>query len=294
MAGSSNVARSCPATSRSTTPATRRATDPARQVHVAAGMLALSVLADSGIEHYRGSFHEPAMYLSLVSSAANALSSADGTVRREGDTHALRRAASGAALAVGVIGTGFHLYNITKRVGGLSWQNLFYAAPIGAPAALSLSGLLGLAAEQIRNTPDGEDCKIFGRPAGQVLAALTSLGLIGTVGEVSLLHFRGNFQNPAMYLPIALPPIAAVIMAEAALRPVRRKRHGAKLWLGLTAVLGILGVGFHAYGVSRAMGGWRNWRQNVIDGPPLPAPPSFSGLALAGIAALRLLEGGRR
>jgi hypothetical protein len=42
--------------------------------------------------------------------------------------------------------------------------------------------------------------------------------------------------------------------------------------------------------VSRDMGGWGNWKQNVLNGPPLPAPPSFTGLALAGLAALRLLE----
>ena len=50
------------------------------------------------------------------------------------------------------------------------------------------------------------------------------------------------------------------------------------------------GVGFHAIGVARNMGGWRNWRQNLQAGPPLPAPPAFSGLALAGLAALGLLE----
>ena len=38
------------------------------------------------------------------------------------------------------------------------------------------------------------------------------------------------------------------------------------------------------------MGGWRNWTQNVQNGPPLPAPPSFTGLALAGLAALDRLE----
>ena len=38
------------------------------------------------------------------------------------------------------------------------------------------------------------------------------------------------------------------------------------------------------------MGGWRNWSQNVIDGPPLPAPPSFSALALAALSALILRE----
>jgi hypothetical protein len=50
------------------------------------------------------------------------------------------------------------------------------------------------------------------------------------------------------------------------------------------------GVGFHIFGVSRNMGGWRNWSQNVLNGPPLPAPPSFTGLALAGLAALSLIE----
>jgi hypothetical protein len=38
------------------------------------------------------------------------------------------------------------------------------------------------------------------------------------------------------------------------------------------------------------MGGWRNWSQNILNGPPLPAPPSFAGLALAGLAALELMK----
>jgi len=54
--------------------------------------------------------------------------------------------------------------------------------------------------------------------------------------------------------------------------------------------MGILGVAFYTYGVSRNMGGWRNWRQNAFNGPPLPASPAFTGLAMAGLAALGLLE----
>jgi len=42
--------------------------------------------------------------------------------------------------------------------------------------------------------------------------------------------------------------------------------------------------------VWRNMGGFRNWSQNVLNGPPLPAPPSFLGLALIGLAALALME----
>jgi hypothetical protein len=32
--------------------------------------------------------------------------------------------------------TPFHVYNVCKKVGGFSWQNLFYGAPLGAPMAI--------------------------------------------------------------------------------------------------------------------------------------------------------------
>ena len=54
--------------------------------------------------------------------------------------------------------------------------------------------------------------------------------------------------------------------------------------------MGFAGVGFHAYGVSRNMGSWRNWSQNGLNGPLLPAPPSFAGLTLAGLAAIGLMK----
>ena len=118
---------------------------------------------------------------------------------------------------------------------------------------------------------------------------MTAASLAGTSAEVALLHFRGAFQNPAMYLPVTVPPIAAGLLACAALQP-RGKHRAARTALRLTAALGLAGMAFHAYGVARAMGGWRNWRQTMVDGPPIPAPPSFTALALAGLAALELLE----
>jgi hypothetical protein len=93
-----------------------------------------------------------------------------------------------------------------------------------------------------------------------------------------------------MMLPVTVPPVAAALLGAATIRPSRFTTRLARWWLGLTALLGFAGVGFHAYGVSRNMGGWQNWSQNVLNGPPLPAPPSFTGLALAGLAALSLLE----
>ena len=120
------------------------------------------------------------------------------------------------------------------------------------------------------------------------------MGLLGTIGEAGLLHYRGAYQNPFMYLPVSLPPIAAALLGGAAAGARRDERPVARWALRLTALLGFVGAGFHIMGVGRGMGGWRNWRQTMIDGPPIPAPPSFTGLALAGLAALRLLEGPRR
>ena len=90
-----------------------------------------------------------------------------------------------------------------------------------------------------------------------------------------------------------LPPLAAVTLATAACTHSATTRATAGNLLRLTGWLGMIGTGFHAWGVHRRMGGWRNWRQNLLAGPPLPAPPAFTGLALAGLAALALLRGDR-
>lgn len=262
----------------------------ARRLNRAAGIISISVLFDSAMEHYRGNFHNKAMWTPIVTSLSSIAVSAHGLADRRHRAHPVRDAVYLAAGFVGLIGTGFHIYNVTKKVGGFSWQNLFYSAPLGAPAAMSLSGLMGFLAERVRdNHPEGEP-RVFGLPAGRVVAAATGLSLLGTTTEAGLLHFRGAFHNPAMLLPVTMPPVAAGLLAKAAIGRAGARRSPSRAWLAATAVMGVAGVAFHAYGVSRGMGGWRNWRQNAFAGPPLPAPPAFTGLALAGLAALALLR----
>jgi hypothetical protein len=204
--------------------------------------------------------------------------------------HEVRDTIYASAAATGLACLGFHLYNILKRPGAWSWLNAFYAAPIGAPMALALAGLLGRGAERVRDTPPLRTATVCGLPAGRALAAVSAAGLAGTVGEAGLLHFRGAYHNPAMLLPVTVPPVASALLGAAVLQPRSPMTWIARWWLRLTALLGFAGVGFHAYGVSRNMGAWRNWSQNILNGPPLPAPPSFTGLALAGLAALSLME----
>lgn len=267
----------------------RTAVRTARRLNVSAAALAASVLADSAVEHYRASFRNKAMYTPLAVSALSLAASLMGVNDARPRRHPARDAAYALAAAAGLAGLGFHAYNISKRPGRVSWHNLFYGAPVGAPMALLLCGLLGRGAEAARETGRGP-VEVMGAPLGRLLAGVAAAGLAGTVGEAGLLHFRGAFQNPAMVLPVAAPPVAAALLGVEAVRPRRRPGRLARAWLGLTAALGLAGAGFHLYGVGRQMGGWRNWRQNLLNGPPVPAPPSFTGLALAGLAALSLIE----
>jgi hypothetical protein len=260
----------------------------ARYLGGAAAILSFSVLSDSALQHYRGAYHNPAMYLPPIIAGASLANSLD-MILRPAHFGGAKTALCGLALATGVGGFGFHLYNVGKREGGFDLLNLFYAAPLGAPMAMTLTGLAGLAGSHL--LPEGEDqeaATLLGRPAGKVVGAGAAVGLVGTVGEAALLHFRGAFHNPFMLLPVTLPPIAAVALAIATLRPGLYR--WARFLLQATAVMGVGGAGFHVYGVHRNMCGFYNWSQNILNGPPLPAPPSFTGVALAGLAAVKLME----
>jgi len=262
----------------------------ARRLNRAAGVLATCVLADSTIEHYRGSFHNRAMIAPLLSGGLSLAVSLHGHLDRRAAAHRVRDVVYATAILAGLTGTAFHLYNVGSKPGGFRWENLFYGAPLGAPAALLLSGGTGYLAERVRSTPRWRTPRIAGLPAGRTVAAATAVGLLGTVAEAGLLHFHGAFNDPFMYVPLTLPPLSALCIASAALGPRRTERWLTRAMLRLTAFVGLAGAAFHLRGINRQMGGWHNVRQNVLNGPPISAPPSFSGLALAGLAALGLIE----
>jgi hypothetical protein len=245
-------------------------------------LLGASVLADSTFEHFRGNYDNRLMYVPPALAAA--------TIAVGLNRNTPGRAQAGifsAAALVGAAGLALHAYNILKRPGGLSWNNLFYAAPIAAPGALALSGVLGLSAQRVEAADDPSRLRRLGR----VMSLLLSGGLLATVSEVALLHFRGAYHNPAMYAPVVLPPLSAASLVAVAANPAPRTLWLSRVLLRATAAVGAIGTALHAYGVQRNMGGWRNWTQNLFAGPPLAAPPSFSALAVAGLAALRMRGG---
>jgi hypothetical protein len=200
----------------------------ARRMNRAAGVIATAVLADSAVEHYRGSFHNKAMVTPLLTAALSLAVSAHGYADNRPAAHHVRDGVYAAAALTGLVGTCFHIFNISKKPGGFSWQNLFYSAPIGAPAALTLSGAMGFLAERVRDTTPGVAPTIGKVSAGRAVAAATSVGLLGTVAEAGLLHFRGAYHDPFMYLPVTIPPLAAALIGNAALGRMDRPRQGTR------------------------------------------------------------------
>ena len=94
-----------------------------------------------------------------------------------------------------------------------------------------------------------------------------------------------------MYLPVTMPPLAARFDRRAALGRTREPRPLTRLWLRFTALLGFAGAGFHVYGRRAQHGRLAQLAaEPARTARPIPAPPSFTGLALAGLAALGLLE----
>jgi len=247
-----------------------------------AAVLCLSVALDSGIEHYRGQFKDRAMFVGPTMAALGLAAATWIAFRPEDSRKALPRIAFATVGVTGLIGLGFHTYNILKRPGELDALNLFYGAPLGAPAALTLVGLYGVIAGEMLSGRDYVRKRLPRHAAG-----LIAFSLMGTIAEAGLLHFRGNFQNPVMYAPVTIPPLAALSIGAAMLTP--RATIVAEPLLKATAVLGIAGPMFHAYGIHRNMGGWRNWSQMILQGPPLPAPPAFLGIAVAGLGLLPTL-----
>jgi hypothetical protein len=107
--------------------------------------------------------------------------------------------------------------------------------------------------------------------------------------QTGVLHYRGAFNNPAMYAPLTAPPLAAVACAWTALAPASRVALTVStILLWLTFLVGFVGLGMHLRGLGRQMGGLYVTVFNWLEGPPAFAPALFIGLAAIGLMIVRL------
>ena len=168
------------------------------------------MLLDSALEHYRGtSKTRPCSRRS--SSAALALAvSVHGTADQRARAHRARDTTYALARCHGLVGTGFHLYNVLKRPGGLAWQNVFYGAPLGAPIAILLSGRWDFIRSGCASGCAAKPARASACRPGARSPRSSAWVCWVPAREAGLLHLRGAYHNPLMYLPVTVPPAAAL------------------------------------------------------------------------------------
>ncbi len=120
----------------------------------------------------------------------------------------------------------------------------------------------------------------------RLLRLLVTVSVAPLWAEITMLHDRGSFQDPFMYVPVASLPIAfSGMLASDIKRDECRSRSLFRPFAAWLAFLGIAGSLFHLIGIRRQMGGFYDWKFNVVTGPPFPAPPQVGLLGLIGLAA---------
>jgi hypothetical protein len=122
------------------------------------------------------------------------------------------------------------------------------------------------------------------------MARLLRLGLILAIPpfwyEIAVLHYRGSFQNKFMWGPVlSLPAVLASAVASSLKKDEVRSRDTFRPFAWLMATVGIAGTFFHMRGIGRQMGGFHNWKYNVVTGPPFPAPMQVALYGLLGSLA---------
>jgi hypothetical protein len=107
----------------------------------------------------------------------------------------------------------------------------------------------------------------------RLLRLLTAVSIPPLWLEIAILHYRGSFQSPYMWIPvISLPAVMVSGLVSGLTRDERRSRSIFLPFALVMMVLGMVGTLFHLRGVKRQMGGFHNWKYNVMTGPPFPAP----------------------
>jgi hypothetical protein len=118
----------------------------------------------------------------------------------------------------------------------------------------------------------------------RILILFVSLAYLLIGIQVSLFHYRQNFHHKSMWTPVVLAPIFFVTGLVLTFYNV----NGLRVLFGVLMAAGILdglvGVYYHAKGVSVRVGGWE--MRNFLIGPPVVLPFLFTAIGALGLFAL--------
>ena len=262
---------------------------PFQWIALIAAVLTLLVVADALAGHYRSGFAYRSQYAPFTSGGLLIVSALAACVAPEAAWANLAlRVAGGLAIIAGAVGFGFHhYYGMAKKPGGYKWllHYLMYGAPQLAPLALTATGALALIAARGL----AGEANLAGVEIRVLLLGFVAVALAGAILQAGILHYRGAFNNPAMYAPLTAPLLAVFACAWMNVSPngVALPVLATLLWL--TFLTGFVGLGMHLRGMGRQMGGLYVTIFNWLEGPPAFAPALFAGLAAVGLVTIYLL-----
>jgi hypothetical protein len=261
---------------------------------VAAGSSLISGL-EVAYEHYKGSYGNRMMYTPVIMSAALTVTATAGVF----NTRVARgwlRWISGATLADGIIGFGFHIRGIQRKPGGwkLPLTNIIMGPPIFAPLLFGTAAYLGFIASYLK--PEGQrrllpNYKLTGwrheLHEGRFqkhMAAVAALWTLFSGAEAWYSHYKSRFRIWSQWVPVSLSPVqlGACIGAVYSETAARKFLPAAS---ALTAVSGGIGFFYHVRGIIRRPGTTKHWLYNVLYGPPVFAPLLFAACGALGILA---------
>ena len=262
---------------------------PFQWIAVLTAVLTLLLLADALAGHYRSGFTFRVQYAPFFSGGLLIVAAATAAiVPTAAWINTALRGAGWLAVASGLIGFAFHHYfGIAKKPGGYKWllHYLMYGAPQLAPLALALTGVLAIIAARGL----AGDASIAGLSMRGILLILVAIALTGAILQATILHYRGAFNNPAMYAPLSAPVLTVIATTWIALAPNNVMLVALKILLWLTFLIGFIGLGMHLRGFGRQMAGLYILEFNLLEGPPAWAPALFAAFAGVGLVTVYLL-----
>ncbi len=254
-----------------------------------AASLTILILGDALAGHYRSGFVFRSQYAPFLSGGLLIVSAVAAVAKPEAPwTNVALRVSGWLAILLGLVGFGFHhYYGIAKKPGGYKWllHYLMYGAPQLAPLALGITGVLALLAARGL----AGEVTFAGLDLRAALMALVAIALAGATLQVTILHYRGAFNNPLMYAPLTAPVLSIVASVWMIIAPNGVALLPLTIMLWLTFLVGFVGLGMHLRGFSRQMGGLYLTIFNWLEGPPAFAPALFTGFAAVGLIAVYFL-----
>jgi hypothetical protein len=259
-----------------------------RLILVLVAVLTLALLLDAWGGHYRRGFIHGAQYAPFPVGALLIVASCIAAVRPHGSGAATcLLVAAWLAIATGAIGFVLHhYYGIVRKPGGYRrWlDSLMYGAPPLAPLGLTLLGAIALAVHAgLSGT-----AVLHGIPLRSAFLTAAVIGLFGAMLQTGILHFRGAFNQPVMYVPLIVPSVACLAAIWALVEPGPASQVAVLCLMWLTVLTGFVGLGMHLRGFDRQMAGLYVPLFNWLQGPPALAPALFAGFAALGLVAVGL------